>query len=354
VHQIRHCRHTDIVQPKISTLLDAICEVVFDDQGSPVPGSAGLDDLASAAALERELSQHANNRKEGGSPFMSAAAVERELSQSQYMAEDPLFKTPTSQAASLPDLGFDQSEFQPGPTKTDDALISEMQSLRSQVAQLSTTLKSKDATLHSCLSCSDHVLQEQSLAADVEWVRQAWLREKQEHTQNRLRFEQNQAIVNACDATFRNLRYIRDGAIDGDKPLSQIAQETISSHHDELMHKFYKDAESSLDHKSSRLKRRARDLLETHRICIATAQDFNNELATYSAWLESKKVFVEQSYRRYCEIMQEAGTRPQLLYEDENALSEAGRLYTGAFGAQAEAAGRAFEAAHLDGMPGPL
>jgi hypothetical protein len=275
---------------------------------------------------------------------MSAAAVERELSQGQYWEEE----------SSLPELGFDQSEFQPGPTKSTDALISEMQSLRSVVAQLSAMLNSKDATLHSCLSCSDRVLREQSLAADVEKVRQAWLHEKQEHTQNRLRFEQNQALVNACDATFRNLRYLHDGAIDGDKPLSQIAQETISSHHDEIMYKFYEDAESSLDRKSSRLKRRARNLLETHRICIATAQDFNNELVRYSAWLESKKVFVEQSYRRYCEIMQEAGIQPQLLYEDENALSEAGRLYTGAFGAQAEAAGRAFEAAHLDGMPGPL
>lgn len=137
-------------------------------------------------------------------------------------------------------------------------------------------------------------------------------------------------------------------------PLSQIAIDTISAYCDEQRKQHWDETRAAMERKSSKMKKRARDMAKANQVFHDFALRFNAELSRYSEWLEVRRQSLQDNYQRYCQIMQERGAKPKLMYDDQEVLSEAEALYTEAWTARIGAARKGTEAAQLYGLSDPF
>jgi protein-arginine kinase activator protein McsA len=264
---------------------------------------------------------------------------------SQYSRVRQMESQTTSAAAASPDNAS---------SVTISAVI---KSLQDQVALLATFPEDnikhpKETTV--CTECAKRANDNDELNLQIDALRRGWMEEKSEHVQASLDLEQLQRVVDVCDVTFQKLVHSKDGFLGNGLPLSQIAADTIATYCDEQRKQHWDETREALAQKSARMKKKGRDMVKANQIFHDFASQFNSELFRYSEWLDARCQSLQDNYQRYCQIMQEHGARPELLYDDQEVLSEAETSYTKAWTARLEAARKAMEAAQLYGLTDPF
>lgn len=206
----------------------------------------------------------------------------------------------------------------------------------------------------SCATCDGNTNYVDELNIQIDSLRQGWMEDKSRHVQMSLDLQGMRHVIEACDVTFHELRQSKDGFLGNGLPLSQIAVDTIASYCDEQRKQHWDDNRASMDRKSSKMKKKAREMLESNQIFHEFAQSFNNELYRYSQWLDVRHRSLQDNYQRFCQIMQEQGAKPELLYGDHEVLAESQTAYREARADRLEAARKAIEAAQLHGLSDPF
>lgn len=254
-----------------------------------------------------------------------------------------------SEPIKSPDLNASESASTP-------SLQALVENLQEQIALLATLTEGgvKPKTEAACTECARQAQYNDELSLQVAALRQGWIQDKSKYVQASLDLQQVQHVVEACNVTFQKLHRSQDGFLADGLPLSQIAVETIATYCDERRKQHWDETSAAIDRKKTKLKKRKRDLVGANQIFHERAALLNTELFRFKSWLDMTHRSLEDKYQRYCQIMREHGAKPEVLYEDQEALSEAEASYIDAWTARMDAAHKATETAHLYGLSEPF
>jgi hypothetical protein len=205
-----------------------------------------------------------------------------------------------------------------------------------------------------CADCEQISKYNDELNIRVDILRRGLMEEKTRHFQTSLDLQQLKHVIDACNVTFQQISQTKDGCQGNGLSLYQVANDAITSYCDEKRKEHLSEEQAAIDRKNREMKTQAQEVQRANKIFHEFAMAFNIQLLRYSDWLDARCQSLKDNHKRYCQIMQEYGGKSELLYDDQEVLSEAEASYKDAWTGRLEAARKATEMAQVYGLSDPF